>query len=63
MLKIANFEDFPPIFCQLLNFCQGGGVNPCKIFTSVMSTNEPKVVLNPSLHFVKVEARIGHVGD
>ena len=35
VLKIANFEDFPPNFCQLLIFCQGGGgANPCKIFTS-----------------------------
>ena len=32
---MANFEDFPPIFCPTADFLpQGGGALPCKIFTS-----------------------------
>ena len=32
---MANFEDFPPIFCLTADFLpKGGPSNPCKIFIS-----------------------------
>ena len=35
LLRMAYFEDFPPIFCQQVDFLpRGGAPNPCKIFTS-----------------------------
>ena len=38
---MANFEDFPPIFCPTADFLPQGGVRPefSKIFTSDKCTN------------------------
>ena len=33
LLKMANFEDFKPIFCFTAQFAKGGGPHSCKIFT------------------------------
>ena len=52
---MANFEDFPPIFCPTADFLpQGGGaLLPCKIFTSEVVVNVVlSVVLNMMLRLV-----------